>query len=129
MVFSSLLISAFSIVANVAIIRHLFVPGQSDPSEVSRVLESVKLQQRHIIEQLEEQQAELESDLDLIRLHHVIHDEEYPHITPGVPEGASLLSCPYDELKSLVLNEFELLDKRYKTHLDYLNVKYADVIE
>ncbi len=103
--------------------------GQSDPAEVSRVLKSVKVQQRHIIEQLEEQQAELENDPDLMRLHHVIRDDEYPHIIPGVPEEASLLTCPYDDLKSVVLNEFELLDKRYKTHLDYLNVKYADVIE
>ena len=94
-----------------------------------KILESVKLQQRHIIEQLEEQQAELESDLDVIRLHHVIHDNEYPHVTPGIPEEALFLTCPFDDLKSVVLNEFQLLDKRYKTHLDYLNVKYANVIE
>jgi hypothetical protein len=105
------------------------VSGKSDPDEVLKILESVKLQQRHILEQLEEQQAEVESDLDVIGLHHLIHDEVYPHVTPGIPEEASFLTCPYDNLKSVVLNEFLLLDKRYKTHLEYLNVKYADVIE
>ena len=103
--------------------------GQSDPDEVLKILECVKLQQRHIMEQLEEQQAKLESDLDVIRLHHVIHDDEYPHVIPGIPEEALFLTCPYDDLKSVVLNEFQLVDKRYKTHIDYLNVKYANAIE
>ena len=81
------------------------------------------------MEQLEEQRVELENDLDLIRLHHLYHDHEYPHIIAGIPEEATLLACPYEDLKNVVLNEFELLDKRYKTHLDYLTVKYADVLE
>ncbi|XP_028395006.1 LOW QUALITY PROTEIN: coiled-coil domain-containing protein 148-like [Dendronephthya gigantea] len=103
--------------------------GNSDPHEVSTVLESVKLQQRQIMEHLEEEQAELENDLALVRLHHAVHDEEYPRVIPGIPEEALSLTCPYDDLKSLVLNEFELLDKRYKTHLDYLNVKYSEILE
>lgn len=103
--------------------------GESDGSEVLKVLQSVKLQQRYIIEQLEEQQAELEHNLDVIRQHHVTHDADYPHITPGIPEEASRLPCPYNDLKSVVLNEFELLDKRYETHLDYLDVKYAEAIQ
>ena len=89
----------------------------------------MKQQQRQIMEQLEEEQAELENDLDLVRLHHAVRDDEYPRVIPGIPEKALILTCPYEDLKFAVLNEFELLDKRYKTHLDYLNVKYHEVLE
>lgn len=103
--------------------------GMIDPSQVSDILESVKNQQENIMMQLEQQQTQLETDLDQTVLQQLIHVDEDFHVKPGTPEEVSLLTCPYEDLRTSILNEFQLLDKRYETHLDYLKVKYELVLE
>ena len=89
----------------------------------------MKLQQRIIITQLRQEQTDLETDVDLANLQQLIRNSDSVHVQTGIPEDARVLTCPYRDLKTAVLNKFELLDKRYETHLNYLRLKYQSVLE
>ena len=79
--------------------------------------------------QLNQKQIQLETYLDNTILQQLIHVTEDFHVKPGIPEEACLLTCPYEDFKKSILNEFKLLDQRYETHLNYLKVKYEPVLE
>ena len=83
--------------------------------------------------QLKEEESELESDPCLTNVQYLIKKiEELANVQnfqTGIPDEAVCLTCPYEDLKTSVLNEFELLDKRYETYLDCLKMKYESVLE
>lgn len=93
------------------------------------MVESVKIQQRVVIEKLQAEQEQLEQELDKMGLHEIMGSELASEIVTetGVPEEAYELECPDEQLRISVLEEFILLDKKYEAQLEYLDIKYQNV--
>lgn len=95
------------------------------------VISSVKKQQRSVLNQLIHEQDQLEDELEGFSLHQMIiipSLAEIKTIKTGIPVEALELDCPDETLKESVLEEFNLLDRKYEAHLEYLAIKYDDVI-
>ena len=100
--------------------------ADKEHSEVLQVVESVKMQQRGVMEKLQMEQNQLEEELDGMALHEMVGSGTMSDIVfdTGIPDDAYTLECPDEHLKMTVLEEFLLLDKKYETQLEYLNIKY-----
>ena len=87
------------------------------------------MQQQLVMEKLLMEQEQLEQELDVM----VVHEITRPGmmscdvLKTGIPEEAYELECPDEQLKSSVLEEFILLDKKYEAQLEYLELKYQHV--
>lgn len=104
---------------------HLGV-ADKEHSEVLQVVESVKMQQRVVMEKLLMEQTQLEEELDGMALHEVSGSGAMSDVVTdtGIPDEAYELECPDEHLKMTVLEEFLLLDKKFVAQLEYLNIKY-----
>lgn len=100
-------------------------------SDVLEVVSSVKKQQKLVFDKLTHEQHQLEDELEGFSLHQMIVIPslvEINTIKTGIPVEALELDCPDEALKESVLEEFNLLDKKYEAHLEYLSVKYDAAI-
>lgn len=103
--------------------------AEKEHAEVLKVVESVKMQQQLVMEKLLMEQEQLEQELDVM----VVHEITRPGmmscdvLKTGIPEEAYELECPDEQLKTSVLEEFILLDKKYEAQLEYLELKYQHV--
>lgn len=109
--------------------RILMGLASGEHAEVLKVVESVKMQQRMVMEKLQAEQEQLEQELDKMGLHEIMGSELASEIVTetGVPEEAYKLECPDEQLRISVLEEFNLLDKKYEAQLEYLDIKYQNV--
>ena len=103
--------------------------ADKEHADVLKIVESVKMQQRIVIDKLQMEQEQLEQELESLSLHEitglgVVSDV---CIETGIPDEAFYLDCPDEQLKDTVLEEFLLLDKKYEAQLEYLNLKYQNV--
>ena len=109
----------------------MFPLGVADKehSDVLKVVESVKMQQRVVMEKLQMEQEQLEQELDGITWHEITGLGVISAVVTetGIPDEAYDLECPDEQLKVTVLEEFLLLDRKYEAQLEYLNVKYQHV--
>lgn len=83
------------------------------------------------MEQLKLEQRRIEEELDNFSADQLIITPsltEVKVIKTGIPDEALELECPDEKLRESVLEEFNLLDRKYEAHLDFLSVKYADEI-
>ena len=103
--------------------------ADKEHADVLKVVESVKIQQRVVMEKLQMEQEQLEQELDSLSLHEMtgMGGMSDAVIETGIPDEAFDLECPDDQLKDTILEEFLLLDKKFEAQLEYLNVKYQHV--
>lgn len=75
------------------------------------------------------EQDQLEQELDSMGVHEMMKAMMMSDAVKqtGIPDEAYELECPDEQLKSSVLEEFILLDKKYETQLEYLDLKYQHV--
>ena len=96
------------------------------------VIESVMSQQSDVVRKLKSEQEQLELELDSGTLQHLGGSGmsfEHNIIYKGIPEEAMDLDCPDENLRSVVLEEFHLLDRKYQAHLEFLELKYNHVLQ
>lgn len=89
------------------------------------------MQQKSVMEQLKLEQRRIEEELDNFSADQLIITPsltEVKVIKTGIPDEALELECPDEKLRESVLEEFNLLDRKYEAHLDFLSVKYANEI-
>ena len=98
--------------------------------DVLNVINSVKVQQQSVLEKLVCEKEQLEAELDILSIHRILAESSGTEIKveKGIPEEALKLDCPEEKLKESVLNEFHLLDKKYEAHLEFLDLKYKNVL-
>ncbi|KXJ15267.1 coiled-coil domain-containing protein 148 [Exaiptasia diaphana] len=111
--------------------RLLMGDVHKEHSDVLEVVSSVKSQQKSVIDKLKLEQNHLEEELEGFSSHQMIVIPSLAEVNTfktGIPLEAQELDCPDEALKESVLEEFNLLDRKYEAHLEYLNVKYDDVV-
>ncbi|KAL4222229.1 hypothetical protein ACF0H5_018266 [Mactra antiquata] len=88
--------------------------------EIRQLVNTLKSQQKEVMEKLKHEQICLEQQLRLGEQGEFGNVNMYkrPHIQQGIPEEAFDLECPDEDLKANVLKEFIVIDERY---LDRLN--------
>lgn len=103
--------------------------AEKEHAEVLKVVESVKMQQQLVLEKLQMEQDQLEQELDSMGVHEMMKAMVMSDTVKqtGIPDEAHELECPDEQLKTSVLEEFILLDKKYETQLEYLDLKYQHV--
>ncbi|KAK3740895.1 hypothetical protein QZH41_013404 [Actinostola sp. cb2023] len=113
--------------------RERLLIGEVDKehSDVLEVVSSVKMQQKSVMDKLNHEQHQLEEELESFSHNHMIVMPslcEVKTIKTGIPVEALELDCPDETLQQSVLEEFNLLDRKYQAHLEYLSVKYDDAV-
>ena len=103
--------------------------ADKEHADVLNIVESVKMQQRIVIDKLQMEQEQLEQELESLSLHEITGLGVVSDVgkETGIPDEAFYLDCPDEQLKDTVLEEFLLLDKKYEAQLEYLNLKYQNV--
>lgn len=103
--------------------------AEKEHAEVLKIVESVKMQQHLVLEKLQIEQDQLEQELDSMGVHEMMKDMMMSGTIKqtGIPDEAHELECPDEQLKASVLEEFILLDKKFETQLEYLDLKYQHV--
>lgn len=103
--------------------------AEKEHAEVLKIVESVKMQQHIVLEKLQIEQDQLEQELDSMGVHEMMKDMMMSGTIKqtGIPDEAHELECPDEQLKASVLEEFILLDKKFETQLEYLDLKYQHV--
>lgn len=103
--------------------------AEKEHAEVLKIVESVKMQQHLVLEKLQIEQDQLEQELDSMGVHEMMKDVMMCGTIKqtGIPDEAHELECPDQQLKASVLEEFILLDKKFETQLEYLDLKYQHV--
>ena len=106
---------------------------RNDEENYERVkgeLAFVKQQQSELLEQIEEVYRETNDDIQVVILDN-FNDDSYGdlHIEKGIPSHVMMLTCPYEELKDSVLQEFLHTDEQYSVQLDELKKKYSDYLK
>lgn len=87
---------------------------------VAETVESVKEQQKRLLEQLESECFRLNNEVN--EFSEQLDQEE---VTRGIPIDAFELDCPNEELKISVLQEFIIIDFKYDEKLSQLNDSYS----
>ena len=96
---------------------------------VSEQLELVKQQQNKLQQKLEEAYHNVNADIEDVMNNYFDNFCDDVKIEQGVPSCVKLLTCPYDELKASVLNEFHIIDQRYILQLDELKQKHSEQLK
>ena len=92
---------------------------------VSEQVELVKQQQSDLQQKLEETYQSINADVENVMNNYFDNLCDDLKIEQGIPSCAKMLTCPYDELKVSVLNEFCIIDKRYILQLDELKETHS----
>ena len=111
----------------------LCIQGEVDKehSDVMNVIESVKVQQQSVLQRLSFEKEQLEAEMEILDIHQILAESTGTEIkvVKGIPEEAAQLDCPDEHLKESILQEFNLLDKKYEAHLEFLDLKYNNVLQ
>lgn len=100
-------------------------------AEIRQTISQVKGQQNSILQQLYNEQKCLEGELSSGFLWEITHGgSETPHIdfAEGIPEEAFDLECSDDELKVTVLQEFIILDEKFRERLHFLEDEHSKIL-
>lgn len=93
---------------------------------VSEQLALVRQQQNDLQEKLEEAYHNINADIEIVVNDYFDDVCDDTKTEQGIPLHVTLLTCPYDELKVSVLNEFLIIDQRYISQLDELKKKHSE---
>lgn len=93
---------------------------------VTEQLALVKQQQNDLQQKLEEAYQNVNADIEIVVNDYFDGVCDDMKVEQGIPSSVALLTCPYDELKVSVLNEFFIIDQRYISQLDELKKKYSE---
>ena len=93
---------------------------------VTEQLTLVKQQQYDLQQKLEVAYQNINADIEIIVNKYCDDISDDMKIEQGIPLNVTLLTCPYDELKVSVLNEFLIIDQRYMSQLDELKKKHSE---
>lgn len=96
---------------------------------VSEQIALVKQQQNDIQQKMEEAYQSINADIEIVIDDYFDDVCDDMKVEQGIPSCVTLLTCPYDELKISVLNEFFIIDQRYILQLDELEKKYSAQLE
>ncbi|XP_053554295.1 coiled-coil domain-containing protein 148 [Bombina bombina] len=99
-----------------------------DPENIMQQVEIVKEQQNALIEKLAEEQLSLEEDLKKSEAQTLIEScEEASYLFMEVPSVLQELECPYLELKSSLILDFQQLAEDYFSHLQELDSQSKEI--
>ncbi|XP_056007990.1 coiled-coil domain-containing protein 148-like isoform X2 [Ostrea edulis] len=100
-------------------------------AEIRQTINQVKGQQNSILQQLYNEQKCLEGELQSGFLWDITHGtSETPHIdfAEGIPAEAFDLECSDDELKITVLQEFIIIDEKFRERLYFLEDEHSKIL-
>lgn len=100
-------------------------------AEIQSTIENVKEQQRQVLEKLNHEQICLEQELGMGFLANITPNDENQnvHVEVGIPEEAYDLECTDFDLKVSVLQEFILMDDRFRERLKYLEEEHDKILK
>ncbi|CAF3385116.1 unnamed protein product [Rotaria socialis] len=94
---------------------------------VMDALQIVKKEQNELILLLDHEERQIEDELKAFKIY-IDEDDEINMIEEGIPESVLELPCPDDELRVTMLQEFLIIDHKYRETLVDLDTNYVDVI-
>lgn len=97
--------------------------------DIKNMIEQVKYQQEGLIDKLNVDFMNLVDEINMCSESMMGQNSEFISISEGIPYQAYLLESPDDELKLSVLNEFIIIDFKYKEKLKQLNENYKSISE
>lgn len=98
-----------------------------DPMNIMKQVESVKSQQEALIEKLLQEQRALEKEDSECDLQECVDSEEITCQFGEVPAVLLELYCPYPELKTSILTEYQRLVDLYQTKMEELDSERKDI--
>ncbi|KAK7110008.1 coiled-coil domain-containing protein 148-like [Littorina saxatilis] len=100
-------------------------------TEIRDTVDSVKAQQAGVLEKLRHEQNCLEQELDSEELRSMCPPslEKHAAVHTGIPTEAIDLDCLDLTLKSIVLQEFLILDEKYQARINDLMMRHALALE
>ncbi|XP_071978068.1 coiled-coil domain-containing protein 148 isoform X2 [Engystomops pustulosus] len=98
-----------------------------DPANIMKQVESVKSQQKALIEKLTEEQRVIENELLQCDLQECVDSEEMRCHFGEVPAVLLELYCPYPELKTSILTEYQQLVGLYQSKVEELDRECEDI--
>ncbi|XP_018408668.1 PREDICTED: coiled-coil domain-containing protein 148 [Nanorana parkeri] len=98
-----------------------------DPENIIQQVESVKRQQNVLIEKLIQEQQALEEELYGCDILEFIHLEEISDPLGEIPVILQEIECPYPDLKSSVLSEYQQLVDLYSRKMKELDGQSKDI--
>ncbi|XP_069841203.1 coiled-coil domain-containing protein 148 isoform X2 [Dendropsophus ebraccatus] len=111
--------------------HHSFLKSQMendfDPMNIMKQVESVKCQQEALIERLVKERRAIESELLEFDIQDCLDSEEITCQFGEVPAVLMELYCPYPELKTSILAEYQQLVSLYQSKMEELNREYKDI--
>ncbi|XP_073503238.1 coiled-coil domain-containing protein 148 isoform X3 [Phyllobates terribilis] len=111
--------------------HHSFLESQMendfDPVNIMKEVESVKSQQKALIEKLIQEQRALENELSVRDLQECVDTEEKAHHFGEVPAVLLELYCPYPELKTSILTDYQQLVGLYQSRMEELDREHKDI--
>ncbi|XP_069589077.1 coiled-coil domain-containing protein 148 isoform X1 [Ranitomeya imitator] len=111
--------------------HHSFLQSQMendfDPVNIMKEVESVKSQQKVIIEKLIQEQRALENELLVRDLQECVDTEEKTLQFGEVPAVLLELYCPYPELKTSILTDYQQLVGVYQSRMEELDRQHKDI--
>ncbi|KAM4025923.1 coiled-coil domain-containing protein 148 isoform 2-T4 [Anomaloglossus baeobatrachus] len=111
--------------------HHSFLKSQMendfDPVNIMKEVESVKSQQKALIEKLIEEQRALENELLVRDLQECVDTEEKTRQFGEVPGVLLELYCPYPELKTSILTDYQQLVGLYQSRMEELDSEHTGI--
>ncbi|XP_063421111.1 coiled-coil domain-containing protein 148-like [Mytilus trossulus] len=100
-------------------------------NEIQCTIDNVKGQQKMVLEKLHHQQICLEQELGMGFLATITpnEDSQKVHVEGGIPEEAYDLECSDFDLKVSVLQEFILMDEKFRERLKYLEDEHSKILK
>ncbi|KAG9477214.1 hypothetical protein GDO78_002554 [Eleutherodactylus coqui] len=98
-----------------------------DPMNIMKQVESVKSQQKALIEKLIQEQRALENELLEGDLQECVNSEEITFQCGEVPTVLQELYCPYPELQTSILTEYQQLVHLYRSKMEELDSQCKDM--
>ncbi|CAF0919741.1 unnamed protein product [Adineta ricciae] len=104
--------------------------NQVNQDNISHVLDALRVvgkEQQELIAILGQEQKQLEEELKEFQ-QMIDEDEEINMIEEGIPDSVIELPCPDDELRVTILQEFLIIDHRYRENLVDLDANYLPIV-
>ncbi|CAF1150912.1 unnamed protein product [Adineta steineri] len=96
--------------------------------DVMDALRVVEKEQKELISILDQEEKQLEEELKEFQ-HYIDEDDEINMIEEGIPDSVVQLPCPDDELRVTILQEFLIIDHKYRETLVDLDANYLNIVE
>ncbi|UJR26269.1 hypothetical protein I4U23_007609 [Adineta vaga] len=100
---------------------------QDNIPDVMNALRMVDKEQQELIAILSQEEKQLEEELKEFQ-QLIDEDEELNMIEEGIPDSVIQLPCPDDELRVTILQEFLIIDHRYRENLIDLDANYLHIV-